>query len=247
MDDSRRRVHVERIAPAYEQVAIQLRGLIIGGELAVGDRLPNETELGEMFGVSRLTLREALKGLVSEGLIQTTRGVKGGSFVTQPATEDVAARLETGVGLLSAADVVSVHHLLEARAVVEVPAARFAAERRTDEQLVRMQECVAAEQEVSSGFDRRLRLHEMVVEASNNPLLEILGRPVHRPLRTRFLRDQAEPDFWRQVHVDHADIVGAIAAGDGAGAAAAMHDHLEHLRRTYEAIDRLTGSLGGSA
>jgi DNA-binding FadR family transcriptional regulator len=238
-DDNRRQVNVQRIAPAYEQVAGQLRRLIVSGELSVGDRLPNETELGELFGVSRLTVREALKGLVSEGLIHTTRGVKGGSFVSQPATEDVAARLETGVGLLSAADIVSVHHLLEARAVVEVPAARFAAERHTDEQLARLRECVAAEQEVSSGFDRRLQLHEIVVEASGNPLLIILGSPVHRPLRTRFLRDEAEPEFWQQVHADHRDIVEAIASGDGDAAATAMHDHLDHLRRTYEAIDRL--------
>lgn len=246
-DDSRRRVQVERIAPAYEQVALQLRGLIISGDLAVGDRLPNETDLGDMFGVSRLTVREALKGLVSEGLIRTTRGVKGGSFISQPATEDVAARLETGVGLLSAADVVSVHDLLEARAVVEVPAARFAATRRTEEQLQHLQDCVASEQEVSSGFDRRLQLHEIVLEAANNPMLEILGRPVHRPLRTRFLRDEAEPEFWRQVHADHRDIVDAICDGDAHRAGQAMHDHLEHLRKTYESIDRLSKPRGQPA
>ena len=234
------RVQVDRIAPAYEQVGGQLRELIISGELSVGDKLPSEIELGEMFGVSRLTVREALKGLKSEGLLRTTRGVKGGSFVSQPVAEDVAMRLETGIGLLSAADVVSVQDILEARAVVELPAARFAAQRRTDEQLERLRQSVAEEQEVSSGFDRRLRFHEIVVEAAGNPMLTILGRPVHRPLRTRFLRDRAEPDFWRDVHADHAAITAAIAAKDGDGASEAMRIHLDRLSKTYQEIDRLS-------
>jgi GntR family transcriptional repressor for pyruvate dehydrogenase complex len=232
-------IPVTRITPAYQQVAGQLRHLIATGELALGERLPNESALGELFGVSRSTVREALKGLLSEGVIATTRGVKGGSFITQPDPDHVAERLELSVGLLSAAEVVSVDDLLEARVALEVPAARFAADRRDDDNVERLKVCVAEEREISSGFDDRLRLHRLVLEAAGNPLLEIVARPVLQSLRTRFLRDRVGTAFWHDVHTDHIAIVDAIAEGDAAAAAIAMAEHLDRLRATYKAIDRL--------
>src|SRR3954468_11719481 len=92
---------VSRLQPAYQQVADQLRALIISGELVAGDRLPPEGELGASFGVSRSTVREALRSLASQGLIETTRGTTGGTFVTRIKPAAVTSYLETSIGLMS--------------------------------------------------------------------------------------------------------------------------------------------------
>ncbi|MEE8601378.1 FadR/GntR family transcriptional regulator [Euzebya tangerina] len=225
------------MASASDKVASELRDRIVSGDLSLGAKLPNEGELGDLFGVSRLTAREALKALGSEGLIETKRGVNGGSFIVAPAPAHVADRLETSVGLLSAAEVLSVQDLLEARSMVEVPAARLAAERRTEDDVTQLRICVEEEVEVSSALDVRLAFHDRVVGASKNPLLSIMSRSVHQPLRTRFLRDKAGAAFWRDVHHDHGRIADAIAAGDADAAAAEMAAHLDRLRITYEVID----------
>jgi GntR family transcriptional repressor for pyruvate dehydrogenase complex len=68
---------IQPVKTAYQQVADQLRSLILGGDLSPGDRLPPESELIELFGVSRGTVREALRALASQGLITTSRGATG--------------------------------------------------------------------------------------------------------------------------------------------------------------------------
>ncbi|MGH3039100.1 MAG: FadR/GntR family transcriptional regulator, partial [Gaiellaceae bacterium] len=75
---------VRRVRKAYEQVNDQLRELIVSGELAPGERLPNEAVLAREFGVSRATVREALRILTAQNLIRTTKGAGGGSYVTLP-------------------------------------------------------------------------------------------------------------------------------------------------------------------
>ena len=72
-------------APAYQTLADDLRAQIVAGRLRPGERLPTEPQLCARFGLSRSTVREALRLLASQHLIVTTRGVTGGSFVAQPS------------------------------------------------------------------------------------------------------------------------------------------------------------------
>jgi DNA-binding FadR family transcriptional regulator len=67
-----------------DRVAEQIQNAVSAGTLAVGDRLPNERELGRLFGVSRATIREAVRQLETEGMVEVRRGVTGGTFVSQP-------------------------------------------------------------------------------------------------------------------------------------------------------------------
>src|ERR1700733_8238874 len=71
----------ERVRRPREQVEHQMRSAILSGEFKVGERLPSEAELAKAFGVSRSTIREALHALKTSGLITTTPGATGGSFV----------------------------------------------------------------------------------------------------------------------------------------------------------------------
>jgi GntR family transcriptional regulator, transcriptional repressor for pyruvate dehydrogenase complex len=241
-------VNVKRISPAYVQVAEQLRNLVIRGELQPGSRLPGEGELSTLFGVSRSTIREALRTLSSQHLVVTSRGVGGGSFIIHTKPDNVSDLLEVGLGLLSASDM-TLDELLEARELLEIPAARYAAQRRTEEQLQYLRRSMATTGPTDRGrlFSGRERFetftagdhfHVAVLEAAGNRVVGVMARPMLSVLQRRFLQDQAPPRFWDQVTEDHQQILNRIEAGDPDGAAEAMSRHLKRNRLTYEQVDR---------
>ena len=122
-----RAMKVERIRKAYEQVADQLLSMINSGELKPGDRLPSEAELAADFGVSRTTVREALRILATRNLIHTRKGMAGGHFIVEPTVGSISEFLVANYGLLTAANTVTLEHLLQAREMIEGPAAAIAA------------------------------------------------------------------------------------------------------------------------
>ncbi|MDX6631750.1 MAG: hypothetical protein QOH00_3996, partial [Gaiellales bacterium] len=129
---------VERIRKAYEQVADQLLQMINSGELKPGDRLPSEAELAADFGVSRTTVREALRILATRNLIHTRKGMAGGHFIVEPTVGSISEFLVANYGLLTAANTVTLEHLLQAREMIEGPAAAIAARNRDDDDLVKI-------------------------------------------------------------------------------------------------------------
>src|SRR5689334_22847187 len=115
-----------RVPKTAELVASHIRRRIVLGQLREGDALPSETALMEEFDVSRPTLREAFRILESEALITVRRGARGGARVREPSV-DVAARY---AGLVLQHRGATVADVLDARVIVEAPAARMLAERR---------------------------------------------------------------------------------------------------------------------
>jgi DNA-binding FadR family transcriptional regulator len=219
--------------------------MILGGSLGPGERLPVESDLAQMFGVSRSTVREALRVLSSRGLIITSRGVGGGTSVARPEPASISDLLEAGFGLMTQADGLTVAQLLDAREVLESPAARWAATRRTEEQLQRLHASVLEHSQDLAGaqtFFGNMVFHSTIVEAAQNPILSVVTRPVFSVLRTRFARDAAPPEFFSQITRDHQRIVEAIESQDGELAEAEMRRHLQALRPTYCAIDVRRGN-----
>jgi GntR family transcriptional regulator, transcriptional repressor for pyruvate dehydrogenase complex len=232
---------VSRIRPAYQQVADQLREFIVNGTLSPGDRLPVEAELASVFGVSRSTIREALRLLSSRGLIYTVRGVTGGTFVGDADRGTISDFLETSIGLLSGNQGITADELLEARDVLEVPAARLAAQRRSGEHLEAMRAAIAqekAETERGLRFEHHQRFHSVLLEAAGNRLLGLMTEPIFRVIRSRFLQDQPGRKFWTQVDDDHTEILRCVEAGDADRAAEQMHAHLGRLRSMYAKVGR---------
>lgn len=227
---------VTRLRPAYQQVAEQLRELILSGSLVPGDRLPPEGELAANFGVSRSTVREALRVLASRDLVYTKRGTTGGTFVLQVEFDQVSDYLETSIGLLSGSKAVTVADMLEARELLEVPSAALAAERRGEDHLAAMQAAIEREM-VSRGrsgrFAEHRTFHQIIVEASGNGLLGMMTEPVFRVLQAKFLSSDVPASFWQHVDHDHETILGAIQDGDGTAAADAMRRHLDELKTVY--------------
>jgi DNA-binding FadR family transcriptional regulator len=228
---------IQRVRKAYEQVYDQLRELIMTGELARGERLPNEAILARDFGVSRGTVREALRVLAAQSLIRTAKGAGGGSFVTLPTVDHVSEFLRLNISLLSESEDVTLEEFLEARHLLEVFAAKLAAERRRPEDLVVMRATVqddpttlTPEEQYAMNKD----FHSAVVTSSRNTLLKIATQPIYSVLQTNLDRSHMAPTFPTQVNHDHREILEAIEAGDAEQAEQRMHDHLVFLRETYE-------------
>ena len=183
---------VHRVRKAYEQVNDQLRELIVSGELAPGERLPNEAVLAREFGVSRATVREALRILTAQNLIRTTKGAGGGSYVTLPTVDHISEFLRGNLNLLSESEHVTLEEFLELRELIEVPAARLAAEprkpgrRQAPPRLDPRASRCACRRRSSSRYNKGF--HTVVVEACGNTLLYIAAQPVFTVLQTHLAR-----------------------------------------------------------
>src|SRR5919201_5810973 len=117
------------VARASSAIADQIRTAIVTGQLGQGDRLPPERELAEQFGVSRVTVRDALRGLEAMGLIDVRVGARGGAFVTAP-TGAVVGQTMSDMLLMQA---VSPEDIVEARLIVELGTVTLATARATEE------------------------------------------------------------------------------------------------------------------
>jgi GntR family transcriptional repressor for pyruvate dehydrogenase complex len=224
-------VSVATRSPAYQTLADEIRAQITSGELRPGDRLPTEPELGQRTGVSRSTVREALRQLASQHLIVTTRGVSGGSFVAHPTPAQLSESLETGVHLLHASAVVGLADLLEARRAIDPAVAGFAAQRRTDEQLAGLRGCMfdPVGTDLSTMVERHTSFHHALARACGNPVLELISRPLQTVDNAQDVVTGMDMSFWTQVDADHRRILAAVTAGSIDAARRAAAAHVEHL------------------
>lgn len=233
-----------RVPKTAELVAANLRRQIITGEVQEGDALPPESELTERFGVSRPTLREALRILESEALISIRRGAKGGARVRRPDVA-VAARY---AGTLLQASGTTVEDVNVARAVIEPAAVRMMAERPTKRAIAQLQAVIddeeAALDDPAAFADLAVRFHETIVELSGNNTLavligmlrEILSAHLAPTQGRRQPGDLARDDrkAWRA----HQKLLALIAAGDVDGAS-------DYWARHIAAVDQLVGTVRG--
>ena len=114
---------------ASEQVALEIRRYLARRDLRPGERLGTEQELAAEFGVSRPTLREALRLLAGSHLVRASRGPGGGIFVARTAEQGMSQSLSDAIAMMLETRAVSLQELLEARLLLEVPLAGQAAYR----------------------------------------------------------------------------------------------------------------------
>lgn len=221
----------------YEQVADQLREGILSGRLARDERLPTEMELAAELGVSRATVRESLRLLAAQGLIRTSKGAGGGSFVTVPSIDHISSSLSSNIALLADARDLTLEELIEARMLLEVPAARLAARRRVEGDVERLRDAIPADEprlDVQTEFVHNRDFHATLIECCGNTVLQIAAQPVFSALQTSLSRSGLGRQFHRSIHAHHVLIADAVHAGDEDGAAREMHDHLAFLVPYYE-------------
>jgi DNA-binding FadR family transcriptional regulator len=234
---ARGRVPIRPIRKAYEQVADQIQEMVLAGVVASGARLPTEAMLAQSYGVSRSTIREALRVLSAQNLIRTEKGATGGSFVTVPTVADISGRLSSNIGLLTEAHGVTLEELLEARELIEVPAARLAAERAGHEELAEIQASIPSaggSLNTAQHFHFNRGFHSAVIDTCRNRLLVISAQPIFSVLQTRLARTGLSREFHEAIRDQHVGIASAIDEHDGDQAAKLMLEHLQFLRPFYE-------------
>jgi DNA-binding FadR family transcriptional regulator len=239
-------IAVRRVRKAYEQVADQLRSLIVSGEILPSQKLPNEAALAQEFGVSRATVREALRVLATQNLVRTTPGSAGGSFVTLPTVARISEFMSANISLLTHTDDVGLDEFLETRELLEVPAARLAARRHPGGSHAALRAAVPdrpLEMSTEEQFVHNRDFHSVLVLASGNSLLCIAAQPIFSVLQTNLQRSELGADFHARINADHLAIVAAVEAGDEDAAAERMRAHLEFLRPRYETAWRDSGRL----
>lgn len=197
-----------------------------------------ETDLADRFGVSRSTVREALRDLASQNLVETTRGATGGTFVVVPQPEALARSLGVGIAMLASSEDLTVEQMLEARMVLEVPAARFACERATDDEIDEIFEYIASRMEVhettaAGELVANWGFHTLMSKAAHNPLLELMAEPIFNVLETRFSTIKKSKELGVTVEEQHREIAEALRSRDTEACADAMRRHLEYLRPAY--------------
>jgi GntR family transcriptional regulator, transcriptional repressor for pyruvate dehydrogenase complex len=232
--------------PAYQMLADDLRAQITSGRLRPGDRLPTEPQLCARTGVSRSTVREALRLLASQHLIVTTRGVTGGSFVAHPSTDMLADTLATGVRLLLRTSIVSAAELLEMREMLEVPAAGLAATRRDTGQLAALAAALfdPDRDDLDTILAAHRTFHLALAACTGNGLYEAITQPLYSVANERELVTSQPADLWVRIDAEHRAILRAIAAGDPEAARSAAARHVAHLRERLRASEADRSPLG---
>ncbi|MEV6597047.1 GntR family transcriptional regulator [Actinoplanes sp. NPDC051346] len=217
--------------PAYQLLADELREEITSGRLQPGERLPPEPELCVRSGVSRSTVREALRLLASQHLIVTTRGVTGGSFVAHPDAQQLSDALSTGLTLLSNSAEVGLADLLELRRAVEIPAAGLAAERRTDAHLVELRGAMFDPDldELDTMMAAHAAFHSAIASATCNPLFELVTRPLYHIGYGEEVVDALPGDYWARIDADHRDLLTHVRNHDAMGAMETGRRHLDYI------------------
>lgn len=214
-----------RPATLADRVIARLRAEITSGSWPVGSRIPTEPELVEQLGVARNTVREAVRALAHNGLLDIRQG--SGTYVV--ATSELAVVMQRR---FSDAEPL---HVAELRGALETTAASLAAQRRTDADLRQLDALLERRDRAWDSGDAEnfveadATLHLAVVAASHNEVLTALYADLGHVLRD-YLRADVGTELRPEDHLDHARLVAAIRAAEPERAAAEAREHAFYCR-----------------
>jgi GntR family transcriptional repressor for pyruvate dehydrogenase complex len=221
-------VNVDR---ASQVIVDQIKLLIRDGRLSPGDRLPSERELCQRFGVSRVTVREALRVLEASGLVAIKVGSHGGAFLTSPSAERLGAGLADLISLTS----LTAANVTEARVIVELGILPLVVERATEEDIADLLAMVeASRQAIEKGeyaIEMSAAFHTRVAACTHNPAIEMLVQSFHGPLLMSLQESHVAAPMGHQGTDEHRTLTHAIKDRDLAAAREVMTRHLERTAR----------------
>jgi DNA-binding FadR family transcriptional regulator len=205
----------------FEETFAQLARAIRLGAVAVGDKFPPERELGERLGVSRTTVREAIRGLEQAGYITTRRGRYGGTFVVRDTVKAPRRARTRALGP-------ELGEALDFRMALEPGAAGLAAGKAANAQIEQMRALTSAMESTGTAqFVRgNCRLHILIAQAAGcDPVLRTVTT-LEVQVMDALLAVPKLDSSMSHSHRQHHAIIDAIAAGDRRGARDAMEEHL---------------------
>lgn len=198
----------------HQEVAVRLRQRIVEGQLAPGAKL-NERELAEALNVSRTPLREAIKMLAAEGLVELLPN--RGAVVAQMSEQDVIDTFEVIAGLEGQSGELAAQRISEAE-LAEIRALHF--------------EMMAAwtRRDLPTYYRINAQIHTLINAAARNPVLAQTWRNVNARLQALRFRSNFDEAKWKRAVKEHERMVELLAARDAAGLRALLIAHLMHKR-----------------
>lgn len=215
--------------------ANKLSEMIISKGLKPGDRLPSESELGKLFGVSRSTIREAVKLLIAENVVEIRRGK--GTYVTK----------QTGVakdplGLEFANQTSLLNNLMETRMMIEPQIAFLAAQRATQENIKKLDDIIRKMQEAGSGKSNHapydVAFHTAVAECTQNDVLYRILPIICESIQKGYYKTVGVPGSYERSIESHIKIYQAIVHKDSQ---TAKNETEKHLKQTQEDFNIFLG------
>ena len=225
-----------------DRVAAEIQKLIAQGDLLPETMLPSERELGEQFGTSRTVVREAVRMLMSKGLLEARRGK--GTMVRRMTSDHLSEPIS--IMMATQSDTFTVDHIHQVRCILEVAIVRLAARQASDEEVTQLRALVEKMRQLDPRGEEFAThdtdFHALLAQITHNPFLAVLvnaSRDVMQNIRRRVYDYEG---LGQMVLADHGQIVECIAARDEEGAAQAMSAHLDHARRIQRLMIEKTES-----
>lgn len=231
IDKSRRFIEVSR----------QLRQSVFDGEYRPGDRLPSERELTELFGVSRIIVREAIWDLKKSGLVEIKRGAHGGAFVQEMKHNAVTSVVHDALTMGGAgpADIIAV------RLILEPSAAELAAINATDEDIefIKKHLLTPPAKMTPETIKWSIEFHRMIANASHNPIFSLLVN-ILLDFAENLILSIFESNAWNKVYHDdhsHPAILEKIARKDAKAAKHIFYEHLLDIKPIFDTWEEQFG------
>ncbi|MCL5265736.1 MAG: FadR family transcriptional regulator [Chloroflexi bacterium] len=219
------------------EIVKQIQESIFRGDFVAGQRLPIERELVQTFGVSKVTVREALRILETYGLIEIRPGAAGGAFVKEMTSHPVSRAAYNMLQLegFRSAEVYA------ARLLFEPPVTELACRSATEDDLRELEESVRTTKDLvaenQKTIDESRQFHLMIARATHNPVIQLMVGSVLDLVKLCGAHMPSTPEMSRMILQEHEAIVEAMRQRDGARAQALMAVHLSDLAREFALLE----------
>ena len=224
-------------ASISKQIAEQLRAAIVAGQFKIGQRLPTEDELAQRYGVSRPSVREALKRLAAQNLVRARRGPTGGNFVIQPSYAELAESLSGAATLLVGMDALGIEEIIEARRTLQGSCMALAVSNVNQEHLHNIEIALERMQDPEISDEAfcqaDVAFHRALIDATDNGMLRFVMYTVIEALIpvtnmvVTVVRERSDIIFLHQQMLQH------LKQGDTDGIKARMDELLDYLAQKF--------------
>jgi DNA-binding FadR family transcriptional regulator len=225
-------------ASISKQIAEQLRSAIVDGQFKIGERLPTEDELAQRYGVSRPSVREALKRLAAQNLVRAKRGPSGGNFVIKPSYGELAESLSGAATLLVGLGALDIEEIIEARRTLQGSCVNLAVDRVGPQHIEKIEAALARQQDPEISDEAfcqaDVAFHRALVDATDNGMLRFVMYTVIEALIpvtnmvVTVVRERSD------IVSLHRQMLKQLKQGNAEGLAAVMNELLDYLLEKFE-------------
>ncbi len=197
-----------------DRIVEQIRDAVLSGRLKPGDRVASEKELVVQFGVSKATLREALRVLEAMGLVEIRKGIQGGVFI---AEVDMKTTIHSIMNFLHF-KAVSIHDITMLRFILEPSVAHMAADRLPPEEIHRLEQMIERGEDSDAEISKDIGFHRYLARLSDNPVLILIMDFIDNLLRDVKYQLDLSAGFYNQIKECHRRILDCLVRRDHIGA-----------------------------